>query len=277
FLYGDQLEPVAELDGSNNVVSRFVYGSRTNVPDYMIKNGVTYRIIADQVGSVRLVVDAATGSVAQRIDYDEFGVVLLDTNPGFQPFGFAGGIYDSQTGLVRFGARDYDPETGRWTCKDLLQFEGNDTNLYSYSFADPLNSVDSDGLFPKSIKEAKRNFIEEVIQNIQKTLIDKAITIRRGQCVREIKQEQKPKTTVTKEKKSKKRKKHDDLAENHDVQVEADRQVQPYKDATKVGEKVGDALSGGQVQKGLENLLFDPGRAQHNLETWGRFFTTIPK
>ncbi len=277
FLYGDQLEPVAELDGSNNVVSRFVYGSRTNVPDYMIKNGVTYRIIADQVGSVRLVVDAATGSVAQRIDYDEFGVVLLDTNPGFQPFGFAGGIYDSQTGLVRFGARDYDPETGRWTCKDLLQFEGNDTNLYSYSFADPLNSVDSDGLFPKSIKEAKRNFIEEVIQNIQKTLIDKAITIRRGQCVREIKQEQKPKTTVTKEKKSKKRKKHDDLADNHDVQVEADRQVQPYKDATKVGEKVGDALSGGQVQKGLENLLFDPGRAQHNLETWGRFFTTIPK
>ena len=33
----------------------------------------------------------------------------------FQPFGFAGGLYDHQTGLIRFGARDYDSEAGRWT------------------------------------------------------------------------------------------------------------------------------------------------------------------
>ena len=46
----------------------------------------------------------------QRLDYDAFGQVLLDTNPGFQPFGFAGGLYDEQTKLVRFGARDYDGE-----------------------------------------------------------------------------------------------------------------------------------------------------------------------
>ena len=99
FLYGDQLRIVAELDGSNNLVSRFVYGSRrANVPDYMVKNGVTYRLIKDHLGSVRLVVDSTTGAIAQRIDYDEFGVVLTDTNPGFQPFGFAGGLYDSRHG-----------------------------------------------------------------------------------------------------------------------------------------------------------------------------------
>lgn len=39
-------------------------------------------------------------AVVQRPDYDEFGRVVLDTNPGFQPFGFAGGLYDSDTGLV---------------------------------------------------------------------------------------------------------------------------------------------------------------------------------
>jgi hypothetical protein len=38
------------------------------------------------------VVNAADGTVVQRMDYDEFGVVTLDTNPGFQPFGFAGGF-----------------------------------------------------------------------------------------------------------------------------------------------------------------------------------------
>jgi hypothetical protein len=37
--------------------------------------------------------------------------VTADTNPGFQPFGFAGGLYDQDTKLVRFGARDYDPNT----------------------------------------------------------------------------------------------------------------------------------------------------------------------
>ena len=29
--------------------------------------------------------------------------------------GFAGGLHDPDTALVRFGARDYDPATGRWT------------------------------------------------------------------------------------------------------------------------------------------------------------------
>ena len=59
--------------------------------------------MTDYLGSVRLVMNAATGAVAQRLDCDAFGRVTLDTNPGFQPFGFAGGQYDADTGLVRFG------------------------------------------------------------------------------------------------------------------------------------------------------------------------------
>jgi uncharacterized protein RhaS with RHS repeats len=74
---------------------------------------LTYRLLSDHLGSPRLVLNTGDGTVAQRIDYDEFGRVLTDTNPGFQPFGFAGGLYDRDTGLVRFGARDYDPLTGR--------------------------------------------------------------------------------------------------------------------------------------------------------------------
>lgn len=146
FLYQDQLNPVAELDGTGAVVSRFVYGSRINVPDYMVKGGTTYRIISDHLGSPRLVIDTANGDVVQRIDYDEFGNITNDTNPGFQPFGFAGGIYDQHTGLVRFGARDYDPQTGRWTAKDPIRFEGGDANLYGYVANDPVNWTDPLGL-----------------------------------------------------------------------------------------------------------------------------------
>ncbi|MEM7049914.1 MAG: RHS repeat-associated core domain-containing protein, partial [Acidobacteriota bacterium] len=145
FLYGDRLNPIAELDSSGAVLSRFVYGSKGWVPDYLVKGGVTYRILSDLRGSVRLVVDAATGAIVQRLDFDEYGRVLQDTNPGFQPFGYAGGLWDPQTGLVRFGARDYDPEIGRWTAKDPIGFAGGDTNLYAYVANDPINLIDPSG------------------------------------------------------------------------------------------------------------------------------------
>jgi RHS repeat-associated protein len=73
---------------------------------------------------------------------------LLDTNPGFQPFGFAGGLYDQQTKLTRFGARDYDAETGRWTAKDPIRFAGAEANLYGYVHNDPVNLLDPLGLYP---------------------------------------------------------------------------------------------------------------------------------
>ena len=142
FLYGDQLRIAAELSSTNTLVSRFVYATRVNVPDYLVKGSSTYRIVTDHLGSPRLVVDVATGTISQRMDYDEFGRVTLDTNPAFQPFGFAGGLYDPDTGLVRFGARDYDAEAGRWTGKDPIRFEGGEWNLYGYTPSDPINFLD---------------------------------------------------------------------------------------------------------------------------------------
>jgi RHS repeat-associated protein len=149
FLYRDDLRPAVELDGPGTVVSRFIYAGKS-APATMIKEGVTFRLITDQAGSVRLVVDAASGAVVQRMDYDSFGNVMLDTNPGFQPFGFAGGLYDPDTRLVRFGARDYDSSAGRWTAKDLIGFAGDDTNLYRYARNDPVNRLDPFGLLDKT-------------------------------------------------------------------------------------------------------------------------------
>jgi RHS repeat-associated protein len=163
FLYDGQLRPVAELDGAGNVVSRFVYANGANVPDYMIKGGVTYRLITDQVGSVRLVVRADTGDVVQRIDYDVFGRVLLDTSPGFQPFGFAGGLYDHDTGLVRFGARDYDAETGRWTAKDPIGFAGGQPNLYAYVGNDPVNRRDLLGEGDEEHSNSKYGWLQPLL------------------------------------------------------------------------------------------------------------------
>ena len=49
--------------------------------------------------------------------------------------------------MVRFGARDYDPVTARWTSKDPIRFAGGDANLYGYVLGDPLNKIDPEGLF----------------------------------------------------------------------------------------------------------------------------------
>jgi RHS repeat-associated protein len=153
-LYANQLEPVAELDAAGNVVASFLYADRRHVPSLMLKGGQTYRIVADHLGSVRLVVNIATGAIAQRMAYDEYGNVVEDTNPGFQPFGYAGGLYDRDTGLVRFGARDYDAVAGRWTAKDPIGFSGKSLNLYAYVDSNPLNFIDPSGLTQSDVNFA---------------------------------------------------------------------------------------------------------------------------
>ena len=147
FLYRDQLNPVAELDSNGQVIAQFIYASKTHVPDYMVKSGIAYRILTDHLGSPRMVINADTGQIMQEMAYDAFGNVITDTSPGFQPFGFAGGLYDQHTKLTRFGVRDYDAIVGRWTAKDPLNFGGGDSNLYAYVMNDPINLIDPTGEF----------------------------------------------------------------------------------------------------------------------------------
>lgn len=145
WLWSDRLHIAAELDSTNAVTAQFIYASGANVPSHVTKGTNLFRLITDSRGSVRLVVNTRSGEIVQRLDYDEWGQVTRDTNPGFQPFGFAGGLYDPDVGLVRFGARNYDGRTKRWTAKDPIQFEGGSANLYAYVSSDPVNQVDPFG------------------------------------------------------------------------------------------------------------------------------------
>ncbi len=149
----DEDLPIAELDTNSAIALRFVYAADGATPSFLVKGTNTYRLFSDERGSVRQVVNVADGSIAQQLDYDEFGRVLLDTAPGFQPFGFAGGLYDADTRLVRFGARDYSAETGQWLARDPIGFAGGQTSLYAYAGQDPVNLIDPFGAQPSGGKK----------------------------------------------------------------------------------------------------------------------------
>ena len=147
FMWNLKNQLIGITNGSGVMQSRFVYGSKAHVPDYMIKGTTRYKIITDHLGSPVRVVNATNGSILQEVKYDEWGNILSDTSPGYTPFGFAGCLYDIDTKLCRFGARDYDASIGRWLSKDPILFAGGDTNLYGYVMQDPINFIDPSGLF----------------------------------------------------------------------------------------------------------------------------------
>ncbi|MFO0696846.1 MAG: RHS repeat-associated core domain-containing protein [Polyangiales bacterium] len=166
WLYQNGLEPVAELDGTGAITAVFVYGTKPHVPDLVIRGGVTYRVITDHLGSVRRLVNTSNGAVAQAFEYDAWGRITSSSCNGvascedLQPFRYAGGLYDRDTGLTRFGARDYDAEIGRWTAKDPIGFEGGDSNVYAYVGGDPVNDIDPTGLKCSYWQRVLRNFRE---------------------------------------------------------------------------------------------------------------------
>ncbi len=156
WLYDGQLRVVGEIviptPPATQLTRAYGYLPERHLPVMMVQKTVTgvtttYRIVGDHLGSLRAVIDTTTGSAVQTMQHDEWGKVFNDSSPGFErvPFGFAGGLYDPETGLVRFGARDYDPETGRWLSKDLARFGGG-WNFYEYAASDPVNLVDRSGL-----------------------------------------------------------------------------------------------------------------------------------
>lgn len=146
YLYGnpkDQNQVTHSVDPSG-VVTAYLYGPGGQIMA-IERNNQRYYIITDQVGTPERIYDEA-GSLVKKLRYDSYGILLSDSNPEFElELGYAGGIEDKETGLVRFGLRDYDPASGRWNSRDPIHYQGGQANLYAYVNNDPVNKRDPSG------------------------------------------------------------------------------------------------------------------------------------
>jgi len=109
-------------------------------------DGARHYYLFDGLGSVVAMTDAA-GNVVNRYRYDPYGKPMA--GPGTteavpNPWRYAAGYRDADTGFTKFGARYYDPSMGRWTQQDP---SGQDANPYAYVGGDPVNMTDPSGMF----------------------------------------------------------------------------------------------------------------------------------
>jgi RHS repeat-associated protein len=134
YLYGNPGNPfqlTASRDGAG-ILTNYFYDTAGNLYS-LERDGQRFYVTTDQLGTPKVVTDV-TGTVVKIVGHDAWGVVLSDSNPTFElPVGFAGGIADGATGLVRFGWRDYEAATGRWVARDPILFKGGHGNLYVYT------------------------------------------------------------------------------------------------------------------------------------------------
>lgn len=127
-------------------VTRYLYGG-DGLLMAIARGGRRYLVATDVDGTPRLVA-AEGGPVVRLPATDSFGRPLAGLARPALPLavGFGGGLADPDTGLVRLGVRDYDPETGRYTAPDPALFDGGDTNVYAYAGGNPVGRRDPTGL-----------------------------------------------------------------------------------------------------------------------------------
>jgi len=133
-----------EYDGGNVLQARYTHGPGIDEPIAVTKGGSTFFYHQDGLGTVTDLTDSV-GATAKSYSYDAYGAIVDQTGTVEQSYTYTGRELDSETGLMYYRARYYDPTTGRFLHKDPIGFAGGDLNLYSYVKNNPTNFIDPAG------------------------------------------------------------------------------------------------------------------------------------
>jgi len=127
--------------GGNNTY--YLRDSGGNLIGERIGSNHYYYYLTDVLGSIVAVISGDGLTVGNRYGYDPYGNTAYQAGTVANPWGFAGGYTDS-TGLIKFGARYYDPTTARWTQVDPQSVPGASC-AYTYAGDNPVNNTDPSG------------------------------------------------------------------------------------------------------------------------------------
>lgn len=108
------------------------------------------RHVTDHLGNVRVIVDGQGGQILERKDYLPLGLTATDrTYPNLSDnrYRFSGKEEQAALGVpyTDFGARMYNPVTGRWLSPDPLAEDHYSVSPYAFCAGNPVNFVDPDG------------------------------------------------------------------------------------------------------------------------------------
>ncbi|MEO0399448.1 MAG: RHS repeat-associated core domain-containing protein [Pseudomonadota bacterium] len=148
FLY-DGADIIAEYDGSNNLQRRYVHGPGIDDPVVWYEGSTTGDrrwLHADERGSIIAVTNASAASLGTNT-YAPFGA------PGGDALGrflYTGQIWLDGLELYHYKARAYNPAVGRFLQTDPIRY-GDGMNMYAYVGNDPVNNMDSNGLWTLKI------------------------------------------------------------------------------------------------------------------------------
>jgi RHS repeat-associated protein len=137
---------------SSGGTTRFIRDPKSGDLISMINSaGTSYYYTQDYNKSVLFLTDGTQANVA-TYNYDPFGAITNGSGNGAgsgsvnlaNPWRYATGYQNSPNGLIKLGARYYDPTTGRFTQPDP---SGQESNAYAYSNNNPVTYNDPSGLF----------------------------------------------------------------------------------------------------------------------------------
>ncbi|MFI5342881.1 MAG: RHS repeat domain-containing protein [Chlamydiales bacterium] len=185
YIYDGENE-IGKMDRQGQIVELRVLGiGRGAEIGATVALELNHRLFApvhDCQGSVRCVIDAELGTVAEFYRYSCDGKEeiydsqekLIATSKISNPWRYYSKRVDEPSRLIFFGLRYYDPDIGRWTTPDPLFFYDT-PNTYAFMKNDAVNHMDMYGLFSisslwDSVKSSCSNFLQLASAHLQEHL-----------------------------------------------------------------------------------------------------------
>jgi len=146
------ITPIEERDGTGNtILNKTIYAGWLS-PVVNEKNNNQFFYHQNELNSVEAITNQQ-GRLIEKYNYDAYGKMsiydsLNNALPGSltgNRFGFTGQEYDSTTGKYKFFFREYNPETGLFSQRDLIGY-ADGMGMYQYVHNNPANGVDVLGL-----------------------------------------------------------------------------------------------------------------------------------